>query len=159
MASGLLDFRKSGDQDGFVGDFSAKTKMTTEIYQLKVRTAPGEALFEVSVVHDLAKNIFHTKVSPLFIFTCNIPLINMQMYFISPNAWSKLRCRSPTLAELICTDPRRDAWRTRCFTCASTATANDRVLGNTFTYHMHCTCAMMYIGIIFTSQHRRGCDF
>lgn len=35
----------------------------TEIYQLKVRTVPGDALFEVSIVHDLAKNIFHTKVS------------------------------------------------------------------------------------------------
>lgn len=60
--SGLLNFRKSGDQDGFIGDFSAKTKVTTEIYQLKVRTVPGDALFEVSIVHDLAKNTFHTKV-------------------------------------------------------------------------------------------------
>lgn len=63
MFSGLLDFRKSGDQDGFIGDFSAKTKVTTEIYQLKVRTVPGDALFEASIVHDLTKNTFHTKVS------------------------------------------------------------------------------------------------
>lgn len=60
--SGLLDFRKSGDQDGFVGDFSAKTKVTTEVYQLKIRTKPGKALFEVSITHDLTKNIFHIKV-------------------------------------------------------------------------------------------------
>lgn len=60
---GLLNFRKSGDQDGFIGDFSAKTKIMTEIYQLKVRTVPGDALFEVSIVQDLSKNTFHTKVS------------------------------------------------------------------------------------------------
>lgn len=61
--SGLLNFRKSGDQDGFIGDFSAKTKVMNEIYQLKVRTVPGDALFEVSIIHNLAKNTFHTKVS------------------------------------------------------------------------------------------------
>lgn len=61
--SGLLNFRKSGDQDGFIGDFSAKTKVMTEIYQVKVRTIPGDALFEVSITQDLAKNTFHTKVS------------------------------------------------------------------------------------------------
>lgn len=61
--SGLLKFRKSGDQDGFIGDFSAKTKVITEIYQLKVKTVPGDALFEVSIVQDLAKNTFHTKVN------------------------------------------------------------------------------------------------
>jgi len=60
--SGLLSFRKAGDLDGFIGDFSAKTKVTNEIYQLKVRTIPGDALFEVSIVQDLAKNSFHTKV-------------------------------------------------------------------------------------------------
>lgn len=61
--SGLLNFRKSGDQDGFIGDFSAKTKVTNEIYQLKVRTVPGDALFEVSIIHNLVKNTFLTKVS------------------------------------------------------------------------------------------------
>ncbi|XP_024890478.1 uncharacterized protein LOC112466554 [Temnothorax curvispinosus] len=60
---GLLNFRKSGDQDGFIGDFSAKTKVMTEIYQLKVRTVPGDALFEVSIIQDLVKNTFHTKIS------------------------------------------------------------------------------------------------
>ena len=61
--AGLLDFRKSGDQDGFIGDFSAKTKVPTEIYQLKVRTVPGDALFEVSITHNFAENTFHVKVS------------------------------------------------------------------------------------------------
>lgn len=61
--TGLLNFRKSGDQDGFIGDFSAKTQVATEIYQLKVRTVPGDALFEVSITHNLAENTFHVKVS------------------------------------------------------------------------------------------------
>lgn len=61
--TGLLDFRKSGDQDGFMGDFTAKTKVATEIYQLKVKTVPGDALFEISITHNLAKNTFHVKVN------------------------------------------------------------------------------------------------
>lgn len=60
---GLLDFRKSGDQDGFIGDFTAKTKVATEIYQLKVKTVPGDALFEVSITHNLAENAFYVKIS------------------------------------------------------------------------------------------------
>ncbi|XP_026672078.1 uncharacterized protein LOC108628160 isoform X1 [Ceratina calcarata] len=61
----LLKFQKSGDQDGFVGDFSAKTKLNTEIYQLKVKTIPGDGLFEVSISYDIKKNSFSTKVSLL----------------------------------------------------------------------------------------------
>ncbi|CAL7939740.1 unnamed protein product [Xylocopa violacea] len=60
---GLLKFQKSGDEDGFVGDFSAKTKLTTEIYQLKVKTIPGDGLFEVSITYDMKKNTFLTKIS------------------------------------------------------------------------------------------------
>lgn len=59
----LLKFYKSGDQDGFMGDFSAKTKLTTETYQLKVKTEPGFGLFEVSINYDIKKNTFSTKVS------------------------------------------------------------------------------------------------
>ena len=61
--AGLLKFYKSGDQDGFIGDFSAKTKLTTETYQLKVKTVPGDGLFEVSINYDIKKNVFSTKVS------------------------------------------------------------------------------------------------
>nr|XP_034184606.1 uncharacterized protein LOC117606349 [Osmia lignaria] len=60
---GLLKFQKSGDQDGFIGDFSAKTKLTSEIYQLKVKTKPGDGLFEVSITYDIKKNAFSTKIS------------------------------------------------------------------------------------------------
>lgn len=62
-----MKFQKSGDQDGFIGDFSAKTKLTIETYQLKVKTEPGAALFEVSITYDIKKNSFVTKVSLLFI--------------------------------------------------------------------------------------------
>ena len=64
--TGLLKFYKSGDQDGFIGDFSAKTKLTTETYQLKVKTIPGDGLFEVSINYDIKKNLFSTKVSLQF---------------------------------------------------------------------------------------------
>ncbi|XP_046142481.1 uncharacterized protein LOC114874273 [Osmia bicornis bicornis] len=60
---GLLKFQKSGDQDGFIGDFSAKTKLTSEVYQLKVKTKPGDGLFEVSITYDIKKNAFSTKIS------------------------------------------------------------------------------------------------
>ena len=60
--SGLLNFQKSGDQDGFIGDFSAKTSLPTEVYQIKVKTEPGGGLFEASVNHDVQKNVFDTKV-------------------------------------------------------------------------------------------------
>ncbi|XP_076238504.1 uncharacterized protein LOC143181785 [Calliopsis andreniformis] len=60
---GLLKFQKAGDQDGFIGDFSAKTKLTTETYQLKVKTYPGDGLFEVSINYDIKKNTFSTKIS------------------------------------------------------------------------------------------------
>lgn len=60
---GLLKFQKAGDQDGFIGDFSAKTKLTTETYQLKVKTEPGDGLFEVSITYDIRRNAFSTKIS------------------------------------------------------------------------------------------------
>ncbi|OAD56073.1 hypothetical protein WN48_03813, partial [Eufriesea mexicana] len=62
---GLLKFRKTKDQDGFVGDFSAKTQLTTETYQLKVKTEPGDGLFEVSITYDINKNVFSTKISDI----------------------------------------------------------------------------------------------
>lgn len=46
-----------------MGDFSAKTKLTTETYQLKVKTEPGFGLFEASINYDIKKNTFSTKVS------------------------------------------------------------------------------------------------
>ncbi|XP_078052258.1 uncharacterized protein LOC144478335 [Augochlora pura] len=59
----LLKFQKSGDQDGFIGDFTAKTKIISETYQLKVKTTPGNGLFEVSITYDIGKNTFSTKIS------------------------------------------------------------------------------------------------
>lgn len=59
----LLKFQKSGDRDGFIGDFSAKTKLISEIYQLKIKTEPGDGLFEVSITYDIKKNTYSTKIS------------------------------------------------------------------------------------------------
>lgn len=83
---GLLKFQKAGDQDGFIGDFSAKTKLTTETYQLKVKTEPGDGLFEVSITYDIRRNAFSTKVSSRLI-SANFHRMNMKvsknMYRIS----------------------------------------------------------------------------
>lgn len=61
--SGILKFQKTKDKDGFIGDFSSKTQLVNDIYQVKVKTMPGGGLFEVSVSHDVVKNIFNTQVS------------------------------------------------------------------------------------------------
>lgn len=60
---GLLSFRKSGDQDGFLGDFTAKTKLTDEVYQLKISTEPGDGLFEVSINHSIRNNSYTTRIT------------------------------------------------------------------------------------------------
>ncbi|KAJ8665353.1 hypothetical protein QAD02_007015 [Eretmocerus hayati] len=60
---GLLHFEKTRDFDGFVADLGAKTRVTTELYQLKIRTEPGDGLFEASIVHDVGRNIFKLKIS------------------------------------------------------------------------------------------------
>lgn len=63
IAAGLLNFQKSDDLDGFVGDFSSKTKVKTEMYQIKIKTDPGGGLYEGSVTHNLNNNLFSMKVS------------------------------------------------------------------------------------------------
>ncbi|XP_057331266.1 uncharacterized protein LOC130671406 isoform X2 [Microplitis mediator] len=60
---GLLNFEKSSDKDGFIGDFSAKTHVTNEIYQIKVKLSPGGGIFEASIDHNIEKNIFTAKIS------------------------------------------------------------------------------------------------
>ena len=74
IVSGLLNFQKTGDQDGFVGDFSAKTEITSEMYQLKVKTDPGGGIFEASIIHDVKNDVFSVKVSGEF-FLFAIPFI------------------------------------------------------------------------------------
>lgn len=60
---GLLNFQKSDDLDGFVGDFSSKTKVKTEMYQIKIKTDPGGGLYEGSVTHNLNNNLFSMKIT------------------------------------------------------------------------------------------------
>lgn len=68
IVSGLLNFQRSGDQDGFVGDFSAKTEITSEMYQLKVKTDPSGGIFEASITYDVKNDVFSVKVSREFLF-------------------------------------------------------------------------------------------
>ncbi|XP_011498196.1 PREDICTED: uncharacterized protein LOC105362451 [Ceratosolen solmsi marchali] len=62
---GILHFQKSRDTDGFVSELSAKTKLTTELYQLKIKALPGKGLFEASISRDINKNIFFTRISDI----------------------------------------------------------------------------------------------
>jgi hypothetical protein len=45
-----------------MSELSANTQLTTELYQLKIKTLPGKGLFEASISRDVNKNIFSTKV-------------------------------------------------------------------------------------------------
>lgn len=67
MSLGLLHFEKSQDADGFVADLSAKTQVNSELYQLKVKTLPGEGLFEASITRNVDKNSFSVKVCVLYL--------------------------------------------------------------------------------------------
>ncbi|KAL7287426.1 hypothetical protein TKK_0018535 [Trichogramma kaykai] len=62
---GILNFKKSQDKDGFVAELSAETPVTSELYQVKVRTSPGNGLFEASIAHRVEKNIFSTKITDI----------------------------------------------------------------------------------------------
>ncbi|XP_015587681.1 uncharacterized protein LOC107264194 isoform X2 [Cephus cinctus] len=60
---GLLSFKKTRDKDGFLGDFSAKTVVTSEVYQLKIKSEPGDGLFEASISYNVKKKLFNTKIA------------------------------------------------------------------------------------------------
>lgn len=59
---GLVKFQKTKDKDGFVAELSATTEVESELYQVKLRTKPGGALFEASITHNIKSNTFSTKV-------------------------------------------------------------------------------------------------
>ncbi|GLG93133.1 Uncharacterized protein GBIM_00623 [Gryllus bimaculatus] len=62
---GLLHFQRNADFDGFVGDFSARTSLSEEMYQLKLLVNPGAALYEVSLTHNLKKDNFSINASDI----------------------------------------------------------------------------------------------
>lgn len=61
----LLKFYKNADADGFVPDLSAKMKVSSNIYQIKVVLEPGNAIFEASITHYLSKNKMEVKMSDI----------------------------------------------------------------------------------------------
>uniref|UniRef100_A0A1I7Y327 DUF229 domain-containing protein n=1 Tax=Steinernema glaseri TaxID=37863 RepID=A0A1I7Y327_9BILA len=52
----LLKYKNVKDADGFVPELSGNTKATDALYQLKLRTEPGNALYEVTVHYDSVAN-------------------------------------------------------------------------------------------------------
>lgn len=61
----LVKFNKNADKDGFLADLSAKTKITKEIYQIKVVLDPGESIFEASIVHLLNNDELMLKIEDI----------------------------------------------------------------------------------------------
>lgn len=61
----LLKFHKNADIDGFVPDLSARMKLSSNIYQIKVILQPGNAIFEASIKHNLAKNEMTVRLSDI----------------------------------------------------------------------------------------------
>jgi hypothetical protein len=54
----LLKYKKSIDKDGRAADMTSTTKSDVTLYQLTIHTTPGGGHFEVTVKHDLNRNVF-----------------------------------------------------------------------------------------------------
>ena len=61
----LLHFKTNKDADGFLADLSANTKVTNEMYQVKIITSPSNAIYESSVLYDFSENEFRVKLSDI----------------------------------------------------------------------------------------------
>lgn len=61
----LLHFKSNKDTDGFIADLTANTKVTNDMYQVKIITRPGRAIFESSVLYDFNENEFKVKISDI----------------------------------------------------------------------------------------------
>lgn len=61
----LLKFHKNADFDGFVPDLSARMKVNSNIYQVKVILVPGKAIFEASITHNLIKDRIEVRLSDI----------------------------------------------------------------------------------------------
>jgi hypothetical protein len=60
----LINFKSNKDKDGFEPDLSARdTKVTNEMYQVKIVTSPSDAIYEASVIYDFVSNTFRVKIS------------------------------------------------------------------------------------------------
>jgi hypothetical protein len=59
----LLNFKTNSDTDGFLADLTANTKVTNEMYQVKLVTNPSDAIYESTVLYDFVSNVFRVKIS------------------------------------------------------------------------------------------------
>ncbi len=48
----LLRYKKSRDLDGFTPDLSGSVRVSFALYQLRLRTTPGDALYEATISYD-----------------------------------------------------------------------------------------------------------
>ncbi|KAK3922998.1 Arylsulfatase [Frankliniella fusca] len=58
----LLAFHHSSDPDGFKPDLSGSQRANTEMLQIKLRTKPGNGLYEVSMSHNLVTGHYNIKI-------------------------------------------------------------------------------------------------
>lgn len=61
----LMRFKQNKDFDGFLADLTSNTKVSSEMYQVKIIVKPGKSIFEASVLHDLKENGFRVKMSDI----------------------------------------------------------------------------------------------
>lgn len=61
----LLHFKSNKDADGFLADLSANTKVTNDMYQVKIITSPSNAIYESSILYDFTSNEFRVKLSDI----------------------------------------------------------------------------------------------
>ncbi|CAO1414781.1 unnamed protein product [Diamesa serratosioi] len=61
----LLQFKQNADVDGFMPDLTSNTKINNEMYQVKITTFPGKAIYEASIMHNLLENEFKVKLSDI----------------------------------------------------------------------------------------------
>ncbi|CAG9805099.1 unnamed protein product [Chironomus riparius] len=61
----LLNFKTNKDTDGFLADFNADTKVTSEMFQINIITLPSLAIYESSVLYDFINNVFRVKISDI----------------------------------------------------------------------------------------------
>lgn len=61
----LLHFKSNKDTDGFLADLTADTKISNDIYQVKIVTSPSNAIYEASVVYNYQEKIFQVKLSDI----------------------------------------------------------------------------------------------
>lgn len=61
----LMSFKTNKDVDGFLADLSAQTKVTYDMYQVKIITNPSNAIYESSVLYDFTANEFRVKLSDI----------------------------------------------------------------------------------------------